>query len=251
MNSQQLESLVGFPASQNSKIKITNHESLEDRKSRLLRELEEVQSEEILTEKQKEEAEMQAKIEAEKNQIYEFFQAHFGGNWDTNPHLIPENDFKEIIREEISKINFVAGENMTTLISEADSTLPAESVSTPNALKSLYSIIGVGVAIFVALMFALSGDGNTSSSMQNMFNAFPLRFLINVLLVASSLGIAFCYCYFFHPEVWGYFHSKIKTQCSPQQDWNASPPQFRLQFLSDLFWKWALLFILAFLVIFV
>lgn len=243
----------------NIKVSHVAGETPEEKEARLLVELDEIRQQKQLTALQQEEQKKKQELDAKKDALFEFFQQNFGGV----PQSIPVQASVEINASEIASA--IAKEVAKALddkfpkgviqeVALASTTPVPEwkgSISTPNALKSLAVTFAIGVAIFMGLMYMFGGEGSSSPSMQNMFNAFPLRALINVLLIGSSLGISFAYVRFFHPEIWGYFHSKIKTQCSPQQDWNASPPSFRIQFVADLFWKWALLFILAFLVVFV
>jgi hypothetical protein len=226
-------------------------ESPEEKKARLLAELEELNEQEELTEKQQKEAQEAAELQEKKDKLWDAFNTL--GSQEINfvkkePDLDDYN--KSIImaiENGFSKFESKRGENLTTLSSEPVE-LPEDAVSTPNALKSLAGVVALGVAIFIGLMFMLSGEG--SSSVENMFNAFPLRTLLNVVMIGSSLGIALMYLRFFHPSAWGYFHSKIHTQCTPQKDWNDSPPQFRIQFVADTIWKWVLVCALFYLVIF-
>lgn len=241
------------------RISSINGETAEEKKIRLLAELEELRQQEQLTALQQDEQKKRQELDAKKDALFHFFESQFGGlpnlPVQTSVHFDP-TDIAKTIAQEVAKVmdeKFPKGLVQETTLVAQTSSVPEwkGSVSTPNALKSLAVTFAIGVAIFIGLMYMFGGEGSGSPSMENMFNAFPLRALINILLIGSALGISFAYVRFFHPEVWGYFHSKIKTQCSPNQDWNASPPQFRIQFVADLFWKWALLFILAFLVVFV
>lgn len=106
----------------------------------------------------------------------------------------------------------------------------------------------VVLVLLYLLMLALFGKAN--DSMKLMFDSFPLRMYINVLIEVVAIGVGFLGLRLLFPEQYKYVHSKLNSLCSPKLDWEASSPEFRLRFASEQLWRFAFLFVLALMVIF-
>ncbi len=109
---------------------------------------------------------------------------------------------------------------------------------------------GTAVVLVVLYLAILSLFGKANDSVSLMFDSFPLRMYINLLIEVVAIGIGFIGLRLLFPEQYKYVHSKINSLCSPKQDWAASSPEFRLRFASEQLWRFAFLFVLALMVIF-
>lgn len=115
----------------------------------------------------------------------------------------------------------------------------------------LIATMGGTVVVLVVLYLILLGlFGKANDSVALMFDSFPLRMYINVIIVVLAVGVGFLGLRLLFPEQYKYVHSKIESVCSPKQDWVASSPEFRLRFASEQLWRFAFLFVLALMVIF-
>lgn len=106
----------------------------------------------------------------------------------------------------------------------------------------------VVLALLYLLILALFGKAN--DSMKLIFDSFPLRMYINLIIVVVAVGVGFLGLRLLFPEQYKYVHSKLNSLCSPKLDWEASSPEFRLRFASEQLWRFAFLFVLALMVIF-
>ncbi len=109
---------------------------------------------------------------------------------------------------------------------------------------------GTTVVLVLLYLLMLGLFGKANDSMKLMFDSFPLRMYINVLIEVVAIGVGFLGLRLLFPEQYKYVHSKLNSLCSPKLDWEASSPEFRLRFASEQLWRFAFLFVLALMVIF-
>lgn len=109
---------------------------------------------------------------------------------------------------------------------------------------------GTAVVLVLLYMAILSLFGKANDSVSLMFDSFPLRMYINLLIEVVAIGIGFLGLRLLFPEQYKYVHSKINSLCSPKTDWERASPEFRLRFASEQLWRFAFLFVLALMVIF-
>lgn len=109
---------------------------------------------------------------------------------------------------------------------------------------------GTAVVLAVLYLILLGLFGKANDSVKVMFDSFPLRTYISLLIVVFATGIGFLGLRLLFPEQYKYVHSKLNSLCSPKLDWEASSPEFRLRFASEQLWRFAFLFVLSLMVIF-
>lgn len=116
--------------------------------------------------------------------------------------------------------------------------------------RLIYTMGGTAVVLAVLYLVLLGLFGKANDSVKVMFDSFPLRTYISLLIVVFATGIGFLGLRLLFPEQYKYVHSKLNSLCSPKLDWESSSPEFRLRFASEQLWRFAFLFVLSLMVIF-
>lgn len=116
--------------------------------------------------------------------------------------------------------------------------------------RLIYTMGGTAVVLAVLYLVLLGLFGKANDSVKVMFDSFPLRTYISILIIVIATGIGFLGLRLLFPEQYKYVHSKLNSLCSPKLDWEASSPEFRLRFASEQLWRFAFLFVLSLMVIF-
>ena len=125
----------------------------------------------------------------------------------------------------------------------------------PKTLSTTWAVLGI---VALVLVFSVGfdllgvyeiGEQPENDSLRRMLNSAGFRMLLNVIFWASSILVAVSYLYFFNRDLWLWFHNRVNSTTSFQNDFLLCNPSDRLKFFTQNFWAAAFLFALCLLVI--
>lgn len=193
-------------------------------------------------ERERQEKERKAKLqaEAEERKQFEAFKAFMSKVTVTVPKT------EEVEYQKATEPAVV----VTEQIKKAPATREKSGLFGEDTNRLIYTMGGTAVALAVLYLILLGLFGKANDSVKIMFDSFPLRTYISLLIVVLATGLGFLGLRLLFPEQYKYVHSKFNSLCSPKKDWEESSPEFRLRFASEQLWRFAFLFVLSLMVIF-